>query len=86
MGLLKDTNCLQLTKKIDGVVINANLKGYCRVVLDPSHMNFFMDNIGLMDEVNRSYMWHILYDHVLMNQAEPREFFLTVQKNIEAET
>ena len=49
-------------------------------------MNFFMENITLMDEVNRTYMWHILYDHVLMNQTEPREFFLTVVENIEAET
>jgi len=55
------------------------------VILDPVHLTFFLENIMTLIDVNRVYMWAIFFDHVLMQELEPMEFFVAVKKNIKLE-
>lgn len=43
---------------------NANNRGYCRVIMSPDQLLFFASILDKLDNVNRSYMWRVLFDHV----------------------
>lgn len=53
---------------------NANLKGYCRVLLDQPSLDFFVEYLSEIDAVNRCYLWRILFDHVTLLQLAPVNF------------
>lgn len=52
-----------LEKFPKAVLINANNKGYCRVLFDESSKVFFLQNLSkVKSNLNRSYLWRALYD------------------------
>lgn len=47
------------------ILVNGNLKGYCRTVLDKESLEFFLGNLSkVKDDLNRSYIWRTLWDNL----------------------
>ena len=50
-----------LESKPSAVLVNANNKGYARVILDTDSMNFLRSNLKhIKNDLNRSNIWRIL--------------------------
>lgn len=71
----------ETTSKI-ALLVNANNKGYCRVVLQKEDMNQFAEMLSDVDTLNRCYLWRILYDQVRLKALKPINFIDIVCKNI----
>ena len=59
------SKCQGPNDKVYGLV-NANNKGYCRVLMSESELIYFGQIMDELDTVNRCYVWRILFDHVKM--------------------
>ena len=69
------------------VLVNANNKGYCRVVLDPESLKFFLQNLSMIeDDLNRNYVWRILCDNLKIKIVTPDEFIQCVNDHLIKET
>ena len=66
-----------------GVLLNANNKGYCRVVLDQSSVAFFTEHLSkIKDDVNRCNVWRILCDNMRLGVITPQTLLECVIKHI----
>ena len=65
---------------------NANCKGYCRVLLDKTSTEFFLENLSQVGMANRCYLWRILFDQVRLIKISPMEFLTAVQTHLLPET
>lgn len=73
--------------KPKAVLVNANNKGYCRVVLDSESLAFFLQNLSSIDDdLNRNYVWRILCDNLKIKVLKPQEFIQCVIDHIGKET
>jgi len=63
-------------------MVNANNKGYCRVLLDQASLDFFVEYLSEIDPVNRCYLWRILFDHVTLLKLAPIEFIQAVNSHL----
>ena len=63
-------------------MVNANCKGYCRVLLDQTSIEFFLENLSQVDTVNRCYLWRILFDHVRLLKISPMDYITAVQSHL----
>ncbi len=69
------------------VLVNANNKGYCRVVLDQQSMDFFLANLSKIENSsNRSYLWRILADQVVLLRMKPIQYLECVFAHMPKET
>ena len=67
--------------------MNANLKGYCRTVIDPKSLDFFLHNLSLIeDELNRSYIWRTLWDNLKINIVSVEQYLQCFIKHFFKET
>jgi hypothetical protein len=58
--------------KPEAVLLNANNKGYARVVLDQESLNFMLQNLTkIKSDLNRSYIWRILSDTIKLKEVTP---------------
>ena len=71
------------------VLVNANLKGYCRVYLDQSSLVFFLANLSkIKNTLNRTYLYRVLFDQIKMRNLKPNEYLecifthLVVEENL----
>ena len=68
-------------------MVNANNKGYCRVVLDKISLKFFLENLSkIEDDLNRNYIWRILCDNLKIKNVTPDEFIQCVNDHLIKET
>ena len=75
-----------LTFKPKGVLVNANNKGYCRVIFDADSINFFTKNVSMIkDDVNRSNIWRILCDNMRLNIISGQDLLKCVITHLESE-
>lgn len=71
----------------EAILINANNKGYGRIVMDENSIRFFCQNLSkIQNTVNRSLIWRALPDQMLLLRLKPIEFMECIIKNIGAET
>jgi hypothetical protein len=64
-------------------MLNSGTLGYARVLLDEDSINFFLKNISLIDDqLDRSYMWMILRDHIVLCNVTPKAYLECVIDNI----
>jgi len=66
--------------------VNANNKGYCRVLMSQDELKFFGAGLDKLDTVNRCYLWRILWDHVKMGQLKIEDFWQVFIEKIKKET
>lgn len=63
--------------------MNANNKGYCRVVLDKNSVVFFIERLSkIKDDVNRCNVWRILCDNMRLGTISPQTLLECVIKHI----
>jgi hypothetical protein len=59
----KDIHSGPLDRLPSAILVNANNKGYCRVVFDDLSLPFFLRNLPKIENnTNRSYVWRTLPD------------------------
>lgn len=63
-------------------MVDANCKGYCRVILDQDSLEFFLENLNIVDTLNRCYLWQILFDHVHMLKISPMDYLTAVNTHL----
>eukprot|EP00347_Sterkiella_histriomuscorum_P001356 403372348 len=57
------------------ILLNANNKGYCRVILDHQSQQFFLNNLSMIQsKVNRGYIWKKLFDQVRNKLLQPQDY------------
>ena len=79
------TKCQGPNDKVYGLV-NANNKGYCRVLMSEQELIYFGQIMDQLDTVNRCYVWRILFDHVKMGQLKIENFWSIFFDKIKSET
>lgn len=58
--------------KPKAVLVNSKNKGYCRSVLDPESLEFFLANISKIEvDHDRSLIWRILGDNLKLSVLKP---------------
>lgn len=68
------------------ILVNANNKGYCRVVLDTTSQLVFLKSLrNIENSTNRSYVWRTLFDQVKLFKIHPQQFLECVFTNIGTE-
>jgi len=68
-------------------LINANNKGYCRVILDVESRAFFLEHLSeITDDINRCNVWRIICDNMKLGQISGEEVINCVCKHIIPET
>ena len=67
-------------------MVNANNKGYARVLMTEEELRFFGNELEKLDAVNRCYMWFILFDHVKMGMLSIEDFWHVVLTKFREET
>jgi len=69
------------------VLVNANNKGYCRTVIDPHSLPFFLENLSsIEDSLNRSLIWRVLCDNMKLGVISAEQFIVCVEKHLIKET
>lgn len=64
-----------LVVKPSAVLINANNKGYARVLLDQESLKFVYENLHrFKSDINRSYLWRTLCDLIKIYLVKPNDF------------
>ena len=56
-------------------LVNANNRGYCRVLMSLDELRFFGGVLEKLDLVNRCYLWRILFDHVKTGVLNIEDFW-----------
>jgi hypothetical protein len=85
--LLTKDIAVGLKEMPQAVLINANLKGYCRNVLDPDSLQFFLENLSsIEDDLTRSYIWRTLWDNLKIQVLSGEDFLKCVLNHFEVET
>lgn len=47
------------------ILVNANNKGYCRVVFEKESLHYFLEHLNLIEsDLNRTYIWRTLTDNM----------------------
>mmetsp|Transcript_29662 Transcript_29662/g.39433 ORF Transcript_29662/g.39433 Transcript_29662/m.39433 type:complete len:171 (+) Transcript_29662:1750-2262(+) len=67
-------------------LLNANNRGYCRVLMSTDELRFFGSVLDKLNTVNRCYMWRILFDHVKMGSLKIDDFWQVLLAKFRAET
>ena len=57
-----------------GNLIDANSKGYCRVLLDQGTIEYMGEYLKHVDVINRCYLWRILFDQVMLKRMTPLQY------------
>jgi hypothetical protein len=74
-------------KPPQAVLINANNKGYCRVILDVESKTCFLENLSnIEDDINRCNVWRIICDNMKLGLITGEEVINCVIKHIIPET
>ena len=58
-------------------MVNANNRGYCKVLLREEELKFFgavLKENDSLDNVNRAYLWRILWSHVQSGDLKIKDF------------
>ena len=72
--------------EVKAVLLNSGTKGYARVLLDPASISFFLSNMNLIeDQLDRSYIWMILRDHLKLCMLSPKDYLQCIIGSIEQE-
>jgi hypothetical protein len=72
-----------LKKLPRGILINANNKGYCRVILDEESKTFFLDSLSeIKDDINRCNVWRIICDNMKLGLISGEDVINCVSKHI----
>ena len=69
--------------------MNANNRGYCKVLLRGEEIDFFgrlIGEHGSLDNVNRAYMWRILWSHVQSGDLKIDKFVSMIEQTIRVES
>lgn len=73
--------------KVRAALLNSGNLGYARVLLDDQSTSYFLEKIGsIEDQLDRSYVWMILRDHVKLCKVSPSEYIECFVKNMGIET
>ena len=68
------------------ILLNSGIQGYARVILDFQSVKFMLENISkLGDQLDRSYVWSLLGDHIRLLLLPPKQYIECFLKNIEHE-
>jgi hypothetical protein len=60
---------------VKAVLLNSGTKGYARVLLDPQSISFFLANMNMIDDqLDRSYIWMLLRDHLKLCMLSPKDY------------
>lgn len=71
----------------NAVLLNSGNLGYARVVLDVVSVKFFDKYLGKVEkQIDRTYLWMLLYDSVMLQTMTPKQYINLVILNIERET
>jgi|LauGreDrversion4_2_1035121.scaffolds.fasta_scaffold76921_2 hypothetical protein len=66
-----------------GILINANNKGYCRVIFDEESKTFFLGNVSkIEDDINRCNVWRIICDNMKLGLISGEEVINCVCEHI----
>ena len=69
------------------ILVNGNLKGYCRTVLDQESLHYFLQNLSkVKDDLNRSYIWRTLWDNLKIKVLTGEQFLQCVLDHFLPET
>ena len=56
------------------ILINANNKGYARVILDSNSLKFFLRNLSKVeDDINRCNIWRVICDNMKLGLVSAKE-------------
>ena len=81
-----EIECTANFKPITCLVNSGNL-GFARVQLDDNSIQYFLKNIGnIEDQLDRTYMWMILKNHVHQCKVHPEAFVDCFIKNFSIES
>ena len=73
--------------KPSAILVNGNIKGYCRTVLDQDSLQFFLANLSkVRDDLNRSYIWRTLWDNLKIKVLTGEQFLQCVLDHFLPET
>lgn len=65
------------------MLLNSGTLGYARVVLDQASIPYFLQNIDKIDDqLDRTYMWMILRDHIVLCEVSPKSYLECIISNI----
>lgn len=68
-------------------MLNSGNLGYARVFLDDESIAYFMEHIGKVDDqLDRTYLWMLLFDSLKRKKITPTEYIDFFLKNIQLET
>ena len=74
-------------QKPSAILVNGNIKGYCRTVLDQESLQFFLANLlKVRDDLNRSYIWRTLWDNLKIKVITGEQFLQCVLDHFLTET
>jgi hypothetical protein len=61
--------------KTAAVLLNSSNLGYARVLLDSKSTQYFLENLSTVEsQLDRTYIWMLLYDQVKMCKVTPVEY------------
>ena len=69
-------------------MVNANNRGYCKVILSQEEINFFgtqLTEIESLDSLNRAYLWRILWSHVRSGATTIKYYMDTISAGLPKE-
>jgi hypothetical protein len=76
-----------IKKPPQAILINANNKGYCRVIFNVESKAFFLKNLSeIKDDINRCNVWRILCDNMKIGNISGEELINCVCEHIIPET
>lgn len=73
--------------KPEAALLNSGNFGYARVLINPATCSYFLSHIGKVEEqLDRSYLWMILYDQLTLCNITPKQYIQCFIENIAIET
>jgi aminopeptidase N len=71
----------------EGILLNANNYGYCKIGFDEKSVSYFRDNTQhIQSDINRNLIYRYLWQHYKANQMKFSDYFALIRNSIKSES